>query len=264
MARFQAVSRKLHADKRLRKATSLGFARQDNVLHIGATELPKVMMSAPIGFLAIDECQTPVALQGLQAGQNLFVAGDGHWLGSYVPAIYRCYPFRLAKAENNELVLCIDEDSGLITESSSGEGELFFDEESQPSAVVRGVLDNLHKIEQDIQNARNICLVLQKYALFEPWVIKIQSDTGVQNLEGLSRINEAKLNALPGEALVELCSTQALKLAYCQLLSMHNLQQLGKLASVPVPVPYEKSGQEEQSINLGILQDGGSISFDNL
>ena len=34
----------------------------------------------------------PVALMGLNAGENLFVAADGKWQSSYVPAIIRRYP----------------------------------------------------------------------------------------------------------------------------------------------------------------------------
>ncbi|MES2626942.1 MAG: SapC family protein [Pseudomonadota bacterium] len=264
MARFQVVSRKQYADKRLKKAANLFFARQDNVLHIGATELPKVMMYSPIAFLTTDGSQMPVALQGLVTGQNLFVAGDGRWLGGYVPAMYLCYPFRLARVENNELVLCVDEDSGLITEASSGEGELFFDEDQKPTAIITGVVNNLNQIEQDIQNTRAMCAILQKYELFEPWPIQIQSGDDVQNMEGLSRINEVRLNALPGEALVELCTTQALKVAYCQLFSMNNLQQLGKLAFAHAQSPKSKISQAGGSIDFGMLEDTGSISFDNL
>ena len=206
----------------------------------------------------------PVALQGLITGQNLFVAPDGRWLSSYVPAIYLCYPFRLARAENNDLVLCIDEDSGLVTEAASGEGELFFDAENNPTETITGIINNLNKIEQDMISTQAICAALQKYELFEPWPIKIQSDDGVQNIEGLNRINEVKLNSLPGEALVELRNARALRLAYGQLLSMHNLQQLGKLASAHQQAAKQNSMQNGQSIDFGVLEDSGSISFDNL
>src|SRR5687768_4946020 len=105
MARLQAVSRSQYAGKRVKKAVNLFFARHDNVLPFGISEFPKMVMSTAIGFMAVDGSVMPVALQGLVSGQNLFVGPDGRWLGSYIPAIYLCYPFRLARAENNELIL---------------------------------------------------------------------------------------------------------------------------------------------------------------
>ena len=50
---------------------------------------------------------------------NLFVGPDGHWLGGYVPASLRSYPFRVLGSEGSgQLALCVDEDSGLVVEDS--------------------------------------------------------------------------------------------------------------------------------------------------
>ncbi len=264
MARLQGVSRSQHADKRVKKAVNLFFAQHDNVLPFGISEFPKMAMSTAVGFMTIDGSVIPVALQGLVSGQNLFVGRDGRWLGSYIPAMYLCYPFRLAKAENSELILCIDEESGLITDASSGDGELFFDAENNPSAIIKGVMANLDKLEQDRINAKASCSVLQKYELFEPWPIQIQSDDGVKTMEGLNRVNERKLNTLPGEVLLELRNAHALQLAYGQLLSMHNLQQLGKLAVAHRQATQQGPVQDTGNIDFGVLEDSGSISFDNL
>jgi hypothetical protein len=60
-----------------------------------------------------------VGLLSLTPGQNVFVAQDGRWLGAYVASVFRGYPFRLARAEGrDDLILCIDEDSGLISNST--------------------------------------------------------------------------------------------------------------------------------------------------
>jgi hypothetical protein len=261
MTALNAVSRTLYGKKRWKKNTSLIFAQQDNVIPIGVSEFSKTIMSTAVGFLTIDNKLAPVALQSLIAGQNWFVGPDGKWQGDYLPALYRCYPFRFIKAENDELVLCIDEASGLVTDDISGNGELFFDTENNPSAIITQIINELNKIEQDTAKARAICSLLQKYELFEPWPIQIQGEGGAQELEGLYRINEGKLNSLPAEALLELRNNNALLVVYGQLFSMHNLQKLGKLASA-----YTENRNKAQALNmgLGVVGDSGNISFDNL
>lgn len=237
------------------------FAERENVAPIGISEFPKAMMTMAIGFMTIYNKLTPIALQGLVSGQNWFVAPDGKWLGSYIPAIYSCYPFRLVKAENNELVLCIDEASGLVTDTSGTTGEAFFDDKNNPSPVISRIVTDLTNIEQDAQKSQLVCSVLQKYSLLEPWAIQLKADAGLQTIEGLFRINERALNSLPADALVELRDSGALLVIYGQLFSMQNLQKLGKLASI-----YSASRNKpvEPTADPGLLEDSGSISFDNL
>ncbi len=253
------VSRALYGKKRWKKSTSLLFTQHDTMVPIGISEFPQAIISTAVAFLTINNQLTPVALQSLVAGQNWFVGHEGSWHGEYLPAIYRCYPFCLAKSENNELVLCVDEESGLITDEQSGEGEFFFDAENNPSATVNAVVNELNKMEQDSAKARAICALLEKYELFEPWPIQLQGDTGSQNIEGLYRINESKLNTLPAEILMELRDRNALLVVYGQLFSMNNLSRLGKLAAA-----RRKSNNKAGNTSPGLLSNGGTISFDNL
>ena len=261
MTALNAVTRVLYGQKRWKKITSMLFAEHDNIMPIGVSEFPKAIMSMAVGFLPIDGKLMPVALQALVTGQNWYVTQDGKWQDSYVPAIYGCYPFRLVKSERDELVLCIDEASGLVVDEASDEGELFFAEENNPSPAISQILNNLNKIEQDKAKSQAICSLLQSYDLFEPWPIELKGEQGNQLIEGLYRINEKQLHALPAEALLELRNNNALLIIYGQLFSMHNLQKLGRLASI-----YNNARKTPQTpeINFGVLEDSGSISFDNL
>ncbi len=261
MTALHAVSRTLYSRKRWKKISNLLFAQRDNVVPVGVSELPKAILSTAVGFLTVDDYLTPVALQGLIAGQNWFLTQDGKWQGDYLPAIYGCYPFRLAKAENGELVLCVDEDSGLVVDNATAEGELFFDSEGNPAPLVTQILNDLKKIERDAGKARQVCTLLKQYELFEPWPIEMKGDHGVQKIEGLYRINEERLNSIPVESLIKLRDHNALLVAYAQLFSMHNLHKLGRLGST-----YNSSRNKGQALNLdiGMLSDSGTISFENL
>src|SRR5690606_13482573 len=117
MAELTVISREQHADKRWKRYTSYSFAAGDAVVALVAQELPRACLSLPLGFVKTEAGFQVVAVQGLQPGRNLWVAPDGRWLGGYVPAAYRGYPFVLANTEDGKRVLCVRPDSGLVNES---------------------------------------------------------------------------------------------------------------------------------------------------
>ncbi|WP_442595323.1 SapC family protein [Parapusillimonas sp. JC17] len=258
MANLQAVSKERHAGKRWQRYSSYSFAAADAVAALVVQELPKACMSLPIGFISMEDRYVPVAVQGLAGGKNLFVAPDGRWLGGYVPASYRGYPFALANTEDGQQVLCVIEDSGLISEL---EGEVFFDEGGQPSKAVSDVLNFLSQVAANRQATQNICAVLQKHELIQPWLIKLQTEAGEQTVQGLFRVDEAALNALSAEALDEVRKAGALPMVYCQLLSMQHLQKLGQLAQQHAAAQASSLQTADGELDLEFLNDGGTIRF---
>ncbi|MEA1053628.1 SapC family protein [Lamprobacter modestohalophilus] len=126
MANLQPITLSRHRDQRWARYTDYRFAAADTLAPLVVQELPKALMSLPIGFIEQPDGYGLVAVQSLQPGQNLFVSVDGRWLGGYVPALYRGYPFALAKTEEGQQVLCIDEDSGLVGATAAGRGRAVF------------------------------------------------------------------------------------------------------------------------------------------
>jgi hypothetical protein len=66
--------------------------------------------------------------------------------------------------------------------------------------------------------------------LFQPWPLTVRTAEGERQIEGLHRIDEARLNALDAQALHRVHAAGGLVVAYCQLLSMGNIQTLGLIA----------------------------------
>ena len=211
MPQFVALSRNHHAGKRWLRHASYRFAAQDALIPLVAQELPKAIMSLPVGFIAAGEGFVPVAVQGLTPGQNLFVAPDGRWLAAYTPAAYRGYPFRLARAENGQQVLCFDQESGLI--SDGAQGEPLFDEAGNPSKGVTEVMNFLTQVQTNRELTDRVCALLQQHGLIQPWPLKVQEAGGERMVEGLYRIDEAALNALPADVFSALRDGGALPLA---------------------------------------------------
>lgn len=257
MAQLTVISREQYAGKRWKRYTSYSFAAHDAVAPLVAQELPRACMHLPIGFLKTENGYQLVAVLGLQPGKNLWVSPDGRWLAGYVPAAYRGYPFALANTEDGQRVLCVREDSGLVNDD---EGELFFDEEGQPAKPIQDVLNFLQQVTANAQVTAQLCGVLEEHGLVSPWNVQVKSADGEKKVEGLFRVDEAALNALPAEALAAVRDRGAMPLVYCQLLSMQHLHQLGRLAAHWESV--ESLVQPESGeLDLEFLSDSENIRF---
>jgi len=262
MPDYQVISLERHQDKYWHQPTNFLFCRTDAVAGLAAREIPKAMMALPIAFVLKDGTYSPVALLGLEAEKNLFVAKDGRWLSSYIPAVYRAYPFALANKNTEEQVLCIDEASGLITADPGGRP--FFDNENKPAANLLDMLKFTQGLESNRLHTVQCCAILQRHNLIEPWPIHIELQNGdaPQKIEGLYRISESTLNALPAEELKEVRDTGMLVLAYGQLFSMQHVADFGAL--VQAHANAEKHLAQQAKPALGLMSESGTISFENL
>lgn len=255
MPKFTAISRDSHADKRWRRFSSYAFASQSAVVSVVASEIPKACMAMPLAFIQHEDAFLPVALMGLEPGSNLFVASDGRWLGRYVPAALRGHPFALVKAEGDSLVLCVDEESGLVGDGP--EGEPFLTPDGEPTQALTQVLDFLRQVEANRGPTAAACAALARHDLIRPWPITLKGEAGERQVEGVHQIDESALNELPDEAFLELRRSGALSLAYCQLLSMQHLSVLGELAkahaqavAAPRPAPASFSLQDDDTLRF--------------
>jgi hypothetical protein len=239
MPRYELITKTGFAAQAWRRHNSYAFAATDAVAPLVATELAKACMSLPIAFIQQNDAFVPHAVQGLEPGRNLFVV-NGTWVAPYTPAVYRGYPFAVTEGENDQLHLCIDMDSGLV---GAGEGfdQPFFDDGGEAAQPVKDALNFLQQIHRNRAVTKRVCAALAAEDLFQPWPLKVQTADGERNIEGLFRIDEARLNSLDADALHRVQQAGGLPVAYCQLVSMGNIQTLGliqrKLAEVKTRMP---------------------------
>lgn len=226
------ISLERHGNKTFRRFTSYAFAANETVVPLVGAELSKATVSFPIAFLKQGEETVLVGVLGTEPGSNLFVAPDGKWVGTYVPAAFRAYPFILANSQDNRQVLCINEASGLVVDGPSG--ERFFTEESKPDEAIRSILDFLTKIHENRFLTERACQSIAKLDLLEPWTITAPGENGPRNVTGLWRISEGKLGLLADDAFLELRKTGAIAIAYGQLMSMGHLPMLERLSALRI------------------------------
>lgn len=225
------LSREQHAALRLRPVTDFAFAAKETMLPLVGAEIARAVYAFPMAFVAQPGgAYSLMAVLGLDAGQNLYVSVDGRWLGSYQPAALRRYPFGLVRgAAAGEPVVCIDRASSLLSET---DGMPLFAPDGAPSDTLNGVISFLAEVDKSEQATTKACQALVDQGVLAPWEIKVQQVDGhVRRVNGLFRVDEARLNALDEAAFLALRRTGALPLAYAQLLSIGKLQDLGKMAS---------------------------------
>ena len=252
MPRYELITKSGFAAQAWRRYDSYAFAATDAVAPLVVQELAKACMSLPIAFIKQNDAFVPHAVQGLEQGRNLFVV-NGTWVAPYTPAVYRGYPFAVTAGENDQLHLCIDMDSGLVG-AGKGFDQPFFDDAGEAAQPVKDALNFLQQIHRNRAVTQRVCAALAAEDLFQPWPLKVQGPNGVRNIEGLFRIDEAQLNNLDPDALARVQKAGGLPVAYCQLLSMGNIQTLGLIARKLEEVKTRMPEMSDQIDVDGILK----------
>lgn len=261
MTDIRVISPTEHGNKRWFKPANFAFAARDRLLVVAISEMPKAMMSLPLAFARHGGQYLPIAVQGFTDGQNLLVGADGKWLADYVPVLYRSYPFKLAKNAEGHFVLCVDHDSGLVTDTPAG--FQFFSDEKSLSPEVNAIASQLMQLESERVRSIQICKLLDDHGVIDNWPIQLQVGTEVRTVEGIYRVNEQKLNQVPAEVLAELRNAGGLMICYAQLFSMQHLQQLGNVAQRTHWANTANVGGGKVAA-LNIVDDNGILSFANL
>lgn len=258
---FVPISRQRHAQLFWQRPSDLTRAAQSALIPLVISEIARAQANLPIAFVADGETFRPVAVAGLHTGKNLLVAPDGRWLGRYVPARLRSYPFALGHTQDQQKILMILEPEGLAQPKAAGAEAFFVDD--KPAPFLGEVLNFLIELDHAEQATQRALTTLQSHGLIEPWPIQVVIKGRSEDIRGLYRINEALLSQLPGETFGQLRVDGALLLAYAQLMSMQNLPDLVRLAELHAAhesrVPVNQKGE----LDLEFLNQGGTLRFDS-
>jgi hypothetical protein len=211
----------------LHPVSDFQFARATNSVLLAAAEFPRAMRSYPIVFTS-REPRAAVAVLGLEGNENLFVSEDGRWReGEYIPAYVRRYPFIfLEHPDKKELTLCVDEASGLLTQSDD---HLLF-EAGEPTQLVRNALNFCREFHDQTLASAAFVAELARRELLVPNEARIRLNSGKEmTLRDFQIVDEAKFNALPDDVFLDWRRRGWLPLVYAQLMSMASWARLVEL-----------------------------------
>lgn len=272
MAELTRLDRTQHATKRWRRITSFAFASSFATLPLAGIELGRAALAMPIAIAKREEKFIPVALLSLRPNTNMFVGPDGRWLGAYVPAILRAYPFRLIRKDQGEdYTVCIADEGTTVVEADSTDPhtEPFFDAEGKFAPATKFALDFLTAHERSRMATDEAMTLLADAGVIRSWELKYKVMEQEVLVNGVYRIDEAVLGALSNDAFVSLRQHSALVIAYAQLLSMGQLGVFDNLAALQgqlVKVREQLAASEAARVAPPVptlqMVDDGMLRFD--
>jgi len=253
MPEWIALSRSEHAAKRYLPRDGYAFAANQPVASVLLAELAKLLPHYAMGFIEQGGGYQPVALLSLDGQRNLYLAPNGKWLGTYVPAALRGYPFTLANTEDGQKALCLDQ-----AHLSDDRGEPLFDDDGNLGQSVARTLEFLQQCDRNRQVTLASAQALADAGVIEPWPLQVARGDEQEPLKvgGLYRIDEKALNALEADAYAALRGGP-MALAHAQLFSMGQLNQLTER------VRFHQESQAEPPESLDELFGGDDdLTFD--
>jgi hypothetical protein len=260
MVNLVPVDRERHSGKGCRKGQGYSFAAQQAVVPLVGSEFAEAAVGMPIAFIEHSGRYLPVAVLSPVQGRNMFVSPTGQWLGSYVPAALRSYPFCLARVDGSDKVaVCVDEDSGLVVDAEAN-APRFFEQDGTASAGLKVAIEFLQQTEQNRLATDLAVAVLAEARVIQPWPFLVAIGDQQVRANGLYRVDEAALNALDEETFLKLRKSSALVLAYSQLISTRSAGMFGQLAFIQQQLAQKPPPQTEAS-SLFLADNNGMIQF---
>ena len=216
------------------------FAAKGHAVPLTVGEFQLAAVSGPIIFVGEDKL--PLAVMGLNSGENLFIREDGAFEpGVYVPAYIRRYPFVFAddKAQK-QMVLCVDRAADFVVEG----GDMpFFDADGQPSEYTKSCIEFCNNFEMERQRTESFVELLKSLDLFELKEARFtpMNPDGTagepQKIAEYFGVSEEKLGALPAAKLAELRDNGALPQIYAHLGSLVGWDRLVAVAMARQAAP---------------------------
>lgn len=256
MPEWTAISKINHQHSLWTPKKVFKFAAGSAVIPINISELGKLIAQYVITFVRDGERFQAVALVGLENQRNLYVNDEGEWLSPYIPESIRHFPFRLSPTEEQNKILTIATDH-LEQETST---EPLFKMTGELAEKVGQVLAELNRSDGYTMQTDVACDLLASYGLIVPWPLKIQQadNLGTREINGLHCIDEQKMLDMASNDFAELRSNAALALAYAQMFSMSQLEQLSLRSEY-----NETRARKKSALDIGpLFSEESALNFD--
>jgi hypothetical protein len=225
------LDREIHKNLKLDTSHAVVSRVADqNSVFLAAVEFGDACKEYPIVFVRAGGAEgskpeiAPLAVLGLKGGSNLFVEND-RWMGNYVPAYVRRYPFAMARLDGNanNLAVCFDSKWAGFNESN---GEPLF-KEGEPTEFLLNAKAFLENFEQESERTRLICNLLVDLDLLQDMRFEATLPNGEKlDVEGFLALDEKKYSELPDDKVLELHRNGLLALLEMHRLSLGNMNRL--------------------------------------
>lgn len=223
--RLETVDAQHHGALRYRPVARYDFARTLTTAPLGLSEVVAAARDYPVVFTD-DGRSLPVALLTLDRQRSPLVDDDGRWLGGYLPAHLRRYPFILGDdAVARRYVLMLDREAPQLAAGEEGE-PLFIDGRTE-SEVLRRARAFLASYQRELQECERVVRPLREASvLVRRSLTRTVGDRTELAVRGFRIVDEQALAALPDATLARWLRSGLLGMVLAHLRSLHNVQRL--------------------------------------
>lgn len=221
---LEALDPALHGHLRYDPEAGYAFAANVSVCLLAPFEVPEAAKEYPVVFSSSRPCLPQVLLYAGH-GRHPYISPSGKWLGRYIPAMLRSYPFILGAQEDSDT----SEDFVLMTDIKAphfltGRGKQLFTPEGSPGDLLEAKIQILRKFLKGLQLAKAFLAPLRDGDFFsdDPLLVRDRNDSGLE-LQGFATVRPPALGALDPRILSAMAQNGLLGMFYAHQHSLTNL-----------------------------------------
>ena len=220
----------IHKGLKVNISKTFSHVENQNMVPLLAFEYLQASTNFPIVFVKQSDTGKfkSVALMSLENGNNV-VFTDGKVKTNYVPVNIKRYPFSVGvpSTEDNNIVLCIDENSALVNDK---EGFDIFEADGTPSKTTIDVTNSLNDLVAKDKATDHFIEFLVEHDLIEAAELTVKlGEDGNHKINGIYKISEEALNDLDDEVVLQLYHRKYLPAIYAHLASLGQFNRLLQL-----------------------------------
>ncbi len=219
------LNRDKHRNYHLKAAENFEFAAETHLVPLAGQEFYHAARDYPILFIGEEEQTVPVALLGLESGQNSYLDANKVWIPNvYVPAFVRRYPFVLAEMGDENSSVCFD---AAFSGWNESEGKALFNEAGENSEFLNDIVRFLQNYAFEMKRTQEFVSRLKALNLLQPKTLQLTHSSG-QNftVHDFKAIDEEAFGKLPDEEVLKLHKAGFMGWIYAHLISLGSVNQL--------------------------------------
>lgn len=217
-----------HKGLKISQKGSVEHLKDSHIAAVHATEYMRAGIDYPILFIKDPENKhfDSVVMWGMELGENLFVKDD-QWLGGFIPAASRCFPFAMSLGQDDpeRLFFGLFEDASILNRD---EGELIFNEDESETEWMKTTKDFLVNVFEQGQVTRNMLKELDSLGLLVPQSLSLQlpGEEKKKEIGGFFIVDRNKLAELSDEEFLKLRKLNVLDAIFAHVASLGNIEKL--------------------------------------
>ena len=230
MSKFVPLAKDQHAKLRVIQSGDYTRFKQQNLIPIVVRDFFTLSAEFPLVFVTNKNTEDfmPVAIMGLQEGQNLYCQ-EQPFPAHVVPVGFGNAPFAITATDDSrdQFAVLVDEESALLSDS---EGEHVFTDDGNKTEYMEARIEGLVQAAQQNHQTQEITKYLAEKGLLMTQQVRLQHspDGRLYNIDGIYVVDEQKFNELSEEDFLDMRSRGLIALVYAHLNSLQQLRRVSE------------------------------------